>query len=93
MANYLQTVLNELDIQQCGPTMIYEDNTAAIMMDNNSKPNGWAQHIDISYFALQEWVTYSDVKLAHIHGMANQADGLTKAPGWMMHHHHTMCIM
>eukprot|EP00957_Ditylum_brightwellii_P027816 2103184-Ditylum_brightwellii.AAC.1 len=26
MAKYLQTVLNELGIQQCGPTLIYEDN-------------------------------------------------------------------
>eukprot|EP00957_Ditylum_brightwellii_P156430 11905482-Ditylum_brightwellii.AAC.1 len=52
MAKYLQTVLNKLGIQQCGPTMIYEDNAAAIMMTNNSRPNGQTQHIDISYFTL-----------------------------------------
>eukprot|EP00957_Ditylum_brightwellii_P180063 13716865-Ditylum_brightwellii.AAC.2 len=40
MAKYLQSVLNELGIQQCGPTMIYENNAAAIMMANNSRPNG-----------------------------------------------------
>eukprot|EP00957_Ditylum_brightwellii_P021616 1630051-Ditylum_brightwellii.AAC.1 len=40
MAKYLQTVLNELGIQQCGPTMIYEDNAAVIMMANNNRPNG-----------------------------------------------------
>eukprot|EP00957_Ditylum_brightwellii_P137231 10463068-Ditylum_brightwellii.AAC.1 len=28
MAKYMQTVLNKLGIQQCGPTMIYEDNAA-----------------------------------------------------------------
>eukprot|EP00957_Ditylum_brightwellii_P171552 13060690-Ditylum_brightwellii.AAC.1 len=33
MAKYLQTVLNKLGIQQYGPTMIYEDNAAAIMMN------------------------------------------------------------
>eukprot|EP00957_Ditylum_brightwellii_P085146 6473867-Ditylum_brightwellii.AAC.1 len=74
MAKYLQTILNELGIQQCGPTMIYEDNAAAIMMANNSRPNGWTQHIDRNYFLLQEWVTYGNVKLAHICGIANPAD-------------------
>eukprot|EP00957_Ditylum_brightwellii_P080653 6134498-Ditylum_brightwellii.AAC.1 len=54
--------------------MIYEDNAAAIMMANNSRPNGQARHIDISYFALQEWITYGNVKLAHIHRIANPAD-------------------
>eukprot|EP00957_Ditylum_brightwellii_P084660 6437927-Ditylum_brightwellii.AAC.1 len=52
MAKYLQTVLNKLGIQQCSPTMNYEDNAATIMMANNNKPNGQTRHIDINYFAL-----------------------------------------
>eukprot|EP00957_Ditylum_brightwellii_P178748 13615034-Ditylum_brightwellii.AAC.1 len=81
MAKYLKSVLNKLGIQQCGPIMIYEDNAAVIMMASNRRPNGRTLHIDISYFALQEWVTYSDVKLAHIRGIANPADAITKALG------------
>eukprot|EP00957_Ditylum_brightwellii_P002213 170276-Ditylum_brightwellii.AAC.1 len=42
------------------------------MMANNSRPNGQTLHIDIGYFALQEWVTYGDIMLAHIHEIANQ---------------------
>eukprot|EP00957_Ditylum_brightwellii_P210236 15364714-Ditylum_brightwellii.AAC.1 len=79
IAKYLQTVLNELGIQQCRPTMIYEDNAAATMKAINSRPNGWTQHIDISYSALQEWVTYSNIKLEHICRIANRANALTKA--------------
>eukprot|EP00957_Ditylum_brightwellii_P045724 3469042-Ditylum_brightwellii.AAC.1 len=65
--------------------MIYEDNAAAIMMANNNRSNGQTWHIDISYFALQEWVTHGDVKLAHIRRIANPADALTKALGWTQH--------
>eukprot|EP00957_Ditylum_brightwellii_P048929 3712770-Ditylum_brightwellii.AAC.1 len=93
MAKYLQTVLNELGIQQCGPTIVYEDNDAEIMMANNSRPNGQTQHIGISYFALQVWVPYSNVKLACIRGIANPADALTKGLGWMLHCGHVTHIM
>eukprot|EP00957_Ditylum_brightwellii_P068523 5201897-Ditylum_brightwellii.AAC.1 len=93
MTKYLQTILNKLSVQQCGPTMIYEDNAAAIMVANNSRPNGWTQHIDISYFALQEWDTYSYVKLAHICRIANRVDALTKALGWTLHCCHVTRIM
>eukprot|EP00957_Ditylum_brightwellii_P212240 15367126-Ditylum_brightwellii.AAC.1 len=81
MAKYLQTVLNELDIQQCEPTTFCEDNAAAIMMAYNNKPNGWTQHIIIKYFSLQEWVTNGKVKLAHICGVTNPTDALAKALG------------
>eukprot|EP00957_Ditylum_brightwellii_P040868 3093302-Ditylum_brightwellii.AAC.1 len=81
MTKYLQTVLNELGRQQCGPKMIFEDFAATIMMANNSRPNGQTEHIDISSLALQEWVTYGDVKLAHIYRIANPDDALAKALG------------
>eukprot|EP00957_Ditylum_brightwellii_P009366 708417-Ditylum_brightwellii.AAC.1 len=93
MAKYVQTVLNELGIQQCGPAMIYEDNAAAIIMANNGRPNGLTQYIDIRYFALQEWVTHGDVKFAHIFGITNLADALTKALGWTLHQCHITRIM
>eukprot|EP00957_Ditylum_brightwellii_P064498 4894677-Ditylum_brightwellii.AAC.1 len=56
MAKYLHTILNELGIAQHKPTMVYEDNAAAIMMANANKPNDCTWHIDMSYFALQEWI-------------------------------------
>eukprot|EP00957_Ditylum_brightwellii_P021439 1617622-Ditylum_brightwellii.AAC.1 len=55
MTRYLRTVINELNAKQHGPTMIYKDNAAVIMMANTSKPNGYACHININYFTLQEW--------------------------------------
>eukprot|EP00957_Ditylum_brightwellii_P119617 9126303-Ditylum_brightwellii.AAC.1 len=93
MAKYLCTVLNELGIAQHGPTIIYEDNAAAIMMVNANKPNGCTQHINVSYFAWQEWVQERKVKLAYSRGVANPADALTKALGWTLHCCHVTQIM
>eukprot|EP00957_Ditylum_brightwellii_P207227 15352063-Ditylum_brightwellii.AAC.1 len=93
MAKYLCTVLNELGIVQQGPTMIYKDNTAAILVANANKPNSRTRHIDISYFALQEWVQCGEVKLAHIQGVVNPADALTKALGWTLCRRHATQMM
>eukprot|EP00957_Ditylum_brightwellii_P178406 13589460-Ditylum_brightwellii.AAC.1 len=65
--------------------MIYKDNAAAIVMANTNKPNGCTRHIDIIYFALQEWVQCGEVELTHIRGVANPTDALTKALGWTLH--------
>eukprot|EP00957_Ditylum_brightwellii_P097958 7461182-Ditylum_brightwellii.AAC.1 len=88
MAMYLCTVLNKLRIIQHSPTMIYKDNAAAIMMANANKPNRHTRSINISYFVLQEWVQEGKAKLAHIRGVANPANALTKALGWTLHCRH-----
>eukprot|EP00957_Ditylum_brightwellii_P010666 807826-Ditylum_brightwellii.AAC.1 len=66
MEKYIHVILKELKIEQDGPTMMYEDNSAAIMMANTSKSNERTRHIDISYFKIQEWVENGDIKLTHI---------------------------
>eukprot|EP00957_Ditylum_brightwellii_P135945 10368286-Ditylum_brightwellii.AAC.1 len=73
--------------------MIYKDNAAAIMMLNSNKLNGYTCHIDISYFVLQEWVQEGKVKLAHIRGVANPDNALTKALGLTLHCHHVTQMM
>eukprot|EP00957_Ditylum_brightwellii_P110468 8424818-Ditylum_brightwellii.AAC.1 len=93
MAKNLHIVLNELGSTQQGPTMICKDDAAAIMMANANKPSGCTCHIDISYFELQEWVQQGEVKLAHNHEVANPADALTKALGWVLHCHHVRQIV
>eukprot|EP00957_Ditylum_brightwellii_P112868 8605795-Ditylum_brightwellii.AAC.1 len=57
-------------------------------MVNANKPNGHTCHINISYFALQAWVKKGKGKLAHIRGVANPVDALTKALGWTLHCRH-----
>eukprot|EP00957_Ditylum_brightwellii_P078576 5974127-Ditylum_brightwellii.AAC.1 len=75
-------------MQQYDLTIIYKDNDIAIMMTNANKSSGRTHHIYISYFALQGWVQQGDVTLAHIHGVANPANVLTKVLGWALHCRH-----
>ena len=47
MAKHLRYILDEVGIIQHGPTAIYEDNAAAILMANAGKPTEQSRHIDI----------------------------------------------
>ena len=56
MAIYLRSLLDEIGIPQIHATMIYEDNTGALMMANAGQPTRRTRHMDIRYFAIQDWV-------------------------------------
>ena len=73
--------------------MIYEDNVAAILIANANKITERARHIDIQYYAIQEWITRGEVKLEHIPGIINPADALTKNLGWVLHQRHVTRMM
>jgi hypothetical protein len=56
------------------------------MMANAKRPTERSRHVDIQYFALQQWVQNNDVLLEHVGGAINPSDALTKALGWILHH-------
>ena len=93
MCKFIRHILDEVGYPQHEPTAIYEDNAAAILMANAGKPTKRSRHIDIQYFALQEWVDRKLVKLFHIPGVFNPADSLTKALGWVLHTRHVTPLM
>ena len=93
MDKHFHYVLEELGVVQHGPTEIYEDNVDAILMENEGKPTERSFHVDIQYFALQEWVERKIVKLSHIPGIANKADFFTEELGWVLHFHHITTLM
>ncbi|KAI2502403.1 hypothetical protein MHU86_12060 [Fragilaria crotonensis] len=74
IAKYLRSILSELGYPQQGPTTLFEDNAAAILMVNASRPTPRARHIDIQHFALQEWKAANEIVLSHIPGVVNSAD-------------------
>ena len=92
-AKMLRSILQQLGFRQHGSTPIWVDNAAAIMMANAKKPTERSRHIDIQHFALQEWVQAGDVELAHIPGVINPSDALTKALGWVLHRRHCTRFM
>ena len=62
---------------------------SSIMMANNVCPTDRTRHMDICWFALQEWIHVDkDIIVVHIAGIINPADALTKALSWLKHHRH-----
>ena len=92
-AKYLRAVLLELGYPQDGPTPLYEDNMSAINMINNRVPTERSRHIDIQYFAIQDWAEAKDIVMRHIPGILSIPDGLTKALGWVLHSRHARRMM
>jgi len=93
-AKYIRSVLSELGFEQPNPTPIYEDNKPTINIVASQKPTEQTGHIDIRFFALQDWVHKSkDVELLHIPGVINPSDDLTKPLGGVLHERHARYIM
>ena len=90
---YVRSILMELDFPETEPTPIYEDNASAIEIVNASKPTERSRHIDIRFFAIQEWKENGDIKMLHIPGVINPSDDLTKPLGWVLHERHARYMM
>ena len=85
----MRSILHELGIPQNGPSPIYGDNMAAILMANNTRPTDRTRHLDIRWFAIQEWIHVDhDIILLHIAGTLNPSDSQTKALRYKLHHRH-----
>ena len=90
---YIRSVLADLGFPQVEATPIYEDNAASILIVNAGKPTPRTRHIDIQYFAIQEWKARGLLLLLTIAGIINIADALTKALAWILHHRHARRTM
>jgi len=87
------SVLSDLGLTPSKPTIIYEDNKAAIDMINESKPMARSRHIDVQHFAIQEWQDRGEIEMWHIPGVINPADDETKALSWILHSWHSRHAM
>ena len=88
VVKYLRNVLQELDALRQGPSRMFIDNEAALAMINEFRPTPRARHIDIQYFAIQEWRQRLDIVMKHLSGILNPSDDLTKPLGWILHSRH-----
>jgi len=93
VAKHLRTVLAKLGHPKSSPTTLYEDNAAAIMMINAHKPTERSRHIDIQFFAIQEWKDKEDIVMCNIPGTMNPADDVTKPLASTLHHWHCQRLM
>jgi hypothetical protein len=62
------------------PTLIFEDNTAAITMaTNQGMPHKRSKHFDVEWHYFKETVEHGEAKLTHVSTQEQAADMLTKA--------------
>jgi hypothetical protein len=73
--------------------MLYEDNAAAILMINASRPTPRSRHIHCQHFTIQEWKANQKIVRTHIPGIINSADSLTKSLGSTLQHRHVRRLM
>lgn len=93
MVKYLRSVLAELGFPPAGPTVLHEDNQAAIEMINHSKPTARSRHVDIQHFAIQEWQRRGLVTMQYIPTSLNVSDAETKALSWTLLSRHVLRAM
>ena len=90
---YLRSIMLELGFPQHEPTIVYEDNESTIKIVNSGIVTERSRHIDIQYFAIQDWKRQKHIAMKFIAGSINCADALTKPLGWVLHNRHARRLM
>ena len=75
---WLRSFLNELGVQEPGPTTLLLDNQSTIAIVNNNKFHMRTKHIDIRYHFICEAVGQGMSSVDYILMSENVADGFTK---------------
>ena len=86
---YIRSILRDLKFLNDKPTKIFIDIESALkIINDNQAPTAQTRHLDIRYFALQDWKADGDIEMVHIPGIVNPSDDLTKPLGWILHERH-----
>jgi hypothetical protein len=94
LARYLRTVLKQLGFAQTKPTVIFIDNLSALkIINDNTSHTDRTRHMDLRFFAIQDWQEAGDITMSHIAGILNPSDDLTKPVGWVLHSRHCPRVM
>ena len=80
-ALWLRSLLRDMNFKQEQPTVIHEDNQAAIALCSNPKFHSRTKHIDIRYHYIREKIESKEVKLKYCPTEDMIADVFTKPLG------------
>ena len=75
---FFRSIFQDLGIPQEDATILYEDNTGALLMANAQQPTKRTRHMDIKHFSLVDWVERDLLLLQDISTHDNAADAMTK---------------
>ena len=62
-------------------------------MVNARVPTEPSRHVDIPYFAIQDWKEAGDIVMSFVPGIVNPSDDLAKPLGWILHARHARRVM
>lgn len=85
---FFRSIFEDLGIPQEDATILYEDNTGALMMANAQQPTKRTRHMDIKHFSLLDWVERDLLLLQNISTHDNAADAMTKFLGRQLFYRH-----
>lgn len=92
-AIYLRRLLQELHIDCSKPTLIHEDNQAAIAITNNANYIGRIKHLDTKYHFIRQAVQQGQVQVTYCPTDRMLADLLTKPLARQQHHFLTLELL
>jgi len=72
-------MLVDLGFKQENPTIIYNDNNAAILLSENPVKHDRAKHIDIIYHHIRDEIKQGVIDLVYVPSADNLANALTKS--------------
>ena len=89
----LRRILGELGALLMGPTVVNEDNTAAITILRDPHYRGKTKHVDVQFRALRERIRDLAITLNHVPTQDQHADALTKNLAVKLFQHHMNAIL
>jgi len=85
---FYRSLMQDIGLEQTDATILFEDNTGALMMANAQQPTRRTRHMDIKHFALLDWVEQDMLVLETIPTTDNVADAMTKTLGKNLFYRH-----
>ena len=89
-AMWLNRLLYQLGFRTPRPTVLYEDNKAAILFADHPGDHRRSKHIDTRKYFVRDAVLNGDVQLVYVPTTKQIADGLTKPLSSTLHQ--TLCV-
>jgi hypothetical protein len=78
MLLFFCSILDDFGLDQRHTTVLYEDNTGALLMTNAGQPTRRTHHMDIKHFSILDWVERDLLILNSIPTSGNASDAMTK---------------
>jgi hypothetical protein len=92
-ALYIQSILEELQLEQILPTQIAVNNQGAQRMTNAQQPTRSTGHVDMKEFVILQWTEEEGITYENIPSALNPSNSLSKPTGGTKCYEHRDILM